>query len=199
MSAGLIALHAVLAVLGFLITLNFYLRGRAKAQVAAVLSVLLLLTIGAVWLVHGWVAGVVAIPMAYVYVALTTPLARTAAWRMLGYRTSAESGSGFADLHALEAGNLSMEQYFEKADRGRKREQTELQRIVSQPAVQATIRSLSSSEDEVAELVRLLSLTAAGRELALKSIAAPGVLADLLTMRREGKEAIHLAARVMRL
>lgn len=199
MPFALIALHAILAGLGFVITLNFYLRGAAKAQITAVLAVLLLLTLVAVFASYGWVAGIVALPLAYLYAALTAPLARKAAWRVLGYRTSAESGGEFADLHALQAGKLPFDQYFEQVERRRHREGIELRRLIAQPAVQETLRSVSGTDDDVAELVRILSLTGVGRELALRSIVHPDVLADLLMMHREGKEAVDLAARVMEL
>ena len=65
--------------------------------------------------------------------------------------------------------------------------------------MQDVLRSTGSSEADVVELVRMLSLTGAGRELTLSAVVNQELLTELLTMRREGKSQIELAARVMEL
>jgi hypothetical protein len=198
-SGGLIALHVALLVIGSLITLNFYLRGALKAQVTAVLALLLIGTIGAIWVLYGWKAGVLALPLAYLYVGVTTPIAKFTAHRLLGYRTSAESGTEFSDLHALEAGKLSLDKYFERAQRQMGSEEAHLRRLMARPTVQKVLSDTGNTEADVRELVRLLSLTAAGTELTLSAIANPESLRELLALRREGWSALELGARVMEL
>lgn len=199
MPAGLIALHALLVVLGFLVTTNYYLRGAAKAQIAAGISVLMILTLGAIWFLFGWKAGAIAIPLAYVYVGVTVPLAKRTAWKLLGYRTSAESGAEFNDLHALQAGRMELDEYFRKAESRREREDAELKRVLAKPSVQRSLHGVGGSEEEVVELVRVLSLTGAGRELSLAAITDQNLLPELVQMRREGKTPIELAAKVMKM
>lgn len=199
MDQTLLLLHVLLIVIGFLIALNFYLRGAAKAKITSGLLLLLISTIIAIWIMHGWIAGLSAVPLAYIYVALTTPLARAAAFRLLGYRTSAESGADFSDLRKLEVGSLSLDSYFEKAARRRHREEIELNRLISRPAVRAVLRETGKSDADVRELVRVLSLTGAGRELALSAVTDSALLGELLEMQGAGSSSIELAAKVMRL
>ena len=199
MSSDLILLHTVLIVTGFLITLNFYLPGALKDQITVGLSVLLLGTIAAIWILHGWKAGLIAIPAAYVYVDLPTPLVKAAAYRLLGYRTSAESGGEFSDLHALQSGKLSMNRYLQQAHRRTERERTELDRVIARARVQATLKATGRFQSEIVELVWMLSLTDVGRELALSAVVDPDLLRELLEMREAGSGSLDLAGRVMKL
>ena len=192
-------LHMVLIVTGVLITLNFYLPGALKDQITVGLSALLLGTIAFIWILHGWQAGLIAIPAAYVYLELTTPPVTAAAYRLLGHRTSAESGGEFSDLHALQSGKLSMNRYFERANRRTERERTELDRIIARPAVQATLEATGRSQAEIVELVWMLSRTGVGRELALSAVVDPDLLRQLLEMQEAGSGSLDLAGRVMKL
>ncbi len=192
-------LHMVLIVTGVLITLNFYLPGALKDQITVGLSVLLLGTIAAIWILHGWVAGLIAIPAAYVYFELTIPPVEAAAYRLLGHRTSAESGGEFSDLRALQSGKLSMNRYFERALRRTERERTELDRLIARAAVQATLQATGRSQSEIVELVWMLSRTGVGRDLALSAVVDPDLLRELLEMQEAGSGSLDLAGRVMKL
>ena len=192
-------LHTVLIVTAVLITLNFYLPGALKDQITVGLSVLLLGTIAAIWILHGWKAGSIAIPAAYVYFELTIPPVKAVAYRLLGHRTSAESGGEGSDLHALQSGKLSMNRYFERALRRTERERTELDRVITRAAVQATLETTGRSQAEIVELVWMLSRTGVGRELALSAVVDPDLLPELLEMQEAGSGSLDLAGRVMKL
>ena len=74
--------HAALAVTVFLVMLNGFLRGSKKAQIDAVLSVILvgLLVIG--FVAFGWIAGVLALILAFVYATISRPLAAATVARL---------------------------------------------------------------------------------------------------------------------
>lgn len=199
MPAGLIALHLLLAFGVFLTTLNGYLHGRLKPQIDAALSMVLIGTIAAIWFLHGSTAGLVSLALTFLYGALTNPLAKAAAYRLLGYRTSAESGNEYRDLQALTAGKLSFDRYMEKSNQRSKRERRQLERLIATPKVQAVLGSTGRSADDIIELVKILVLSGTGRELALSAVTNPPLLIDLLAMRAAGEPPLGMAARVMRL
>src|SRR6266581_3247492 len=77
-------MHALLVVTAFLVVLNGFLRGAKKAQIDAVLSVVLLGLLVGCFAFFGWKAGVTAIVLAFVYAIVARPLAPRAAARLLG-------------------------------------------------------------------------------------------------------------------
>jgi hypothetical protein len=76
-------LHALLAVTAFLVVVNGFLRGAKKAQIDAILSVILLGLLGTCFFLFGWKAGLAAIVLVFVYAIILRPIAARAAARML--------------------------------------------------------------------------------------------------------------------
>ena len=76
-------LHAFLALTTFFVVFNGFLRGAKKAQIDAVLSVILLGLLVTCFVFFGWKAGLAAIVSAFVYAIVARPLAARAAARLL--------------------------------------------------------------------------------------------------------------------
>ena len=83
MSVGLIIMHAVLALVAWLIMLNGYLRGRLKLHVDAFLGACWLGLLIAVFVAYGWKTGLLALSLSLVYGAILSPVARVVAAKML--------------------------------------------------------------------------------------------------------------------
>ena len=67
--------HATLAAIVFLVTVNGFLRGSKKAQIDAVLSVMLVGLLLTGFVAFGWTVGVLALILAFVYARISRPLA----------------------------------------------------------------------------------------------------------------------------
>ena len=95
--------HAALAATVFLVTLNGFLRGSKKAQIDAVLGVILvgLLVIG--FVAFGWIVGVLALILAFVYARISRPLAAATATRLFS-----AGGGHLADTKAFRIASLSV-------------------------------------------------------------------------------------------
>lgn len=197
MRADLAALHVLLAATAFLAILNGYLRGRLKPKIDAFLSLLFVGTLIGILLLHGWRAALLALPLSFVYGAILTPLARKTAQRLLGYRTSLETGTEYSDLHALTSGKLSFDEYMTRSTAKRQREDAELSRVVASSAIAPLLQRLGKTQRDVADLVTVLTLTGVGRELALRVVSNPRELEELLAMRAAGRAPVEIAAHVM--
>ena len=75
--------HATLAAIVFLVTVNGFLRGSKKAQIDAVLSVMLVGLLLTGFVAFGWTVGVLALILAFVYARISRPLAAATAARIL--------------------------------------------------------------------------------------------------------------------
>lgn len=195
---SLFVLHVILASAALLTTLNGYLRGAAKHKIDAVASFLLMAALVAIWWTKGWKAGLIAIPLAFVYAALARPFARAIAYRLMGYRMSMELAREHSSLESLVAGKLSLESYLKVAERRQEKDTARLNRLLGRPEIQRTLQISGKTRDHVCELIRLLSLTGAGTELIWDAVSDPKELAELLRMKENGASAIQLSAKVMR-
>jgi hypothetical protein len=78
-------LHIGLGIAAFLVVLNGFLRGAKKHQIDEVLSVVLLSILLTVFVAFGWEAGLLAIVLAFVYGALSRPVAARVAARLMSF------------------------------------------------------------------------------------------------------------------
>ena len=67
MSIGIVILHAVLAIVVWLMMLNGYLHGTLTAHIEAFLGVCWLGLLVTIFVTYGWQAGLLALPMSVVY------------------------------------------------------------------------------------------------------------------------------------
>jgi len=79
------AIYGALVLAAFLIVLNGFLRGAKKAQIDAVLSVLLLGLVFAAFFVAGWKLSLLAIGIAFLSAVVGRPIAARTASRLLSY------------------------------------------------------------------------------------------------------------------
>jgi hypothetical protein len=88
MTIGIVLLHVGLVVVTFVLMLNGYLRGAAKAKTDAILSLMWIGLLGLSLLLFGWRSALIALVLSFVYSRAAVTPARTVARRMLGYRTA---------------------------------------------------------------------------------------------------------------
>lgn len=116
-------LHVALAVVAFLLMLNSFLRGSAKARIDSVLSMLLLGLLVAVAVTAGLLATVVALGLTVVYATVSRPLAARAASSLLSIgRPGSRVTVGLPDR---ELGRISRELGRERSSKEILRDLTE--------------------------------------------------------------------------
>ena len=91
------AIYVALVLVAFLVVLNEFIRGAKKAQIDAVLSLLLLGLVITAFFVAGWKLGLLAIVVAFLSAVVTRPIAARLASRL--FATSSGSGGGYVDCH----------------------------------------------------------------------------------------------------
>ena len=84
------AIYVALVLVAFLVVLNEFIRGAKKAQIDAVLSLLLLGLVITAFFVAGWKLGLLAIVVAFLSAVVTRPIAARLASRL--FATSSGSG-----------------------------------------------------------------------------------------------------------
>ena len=197
--------HVALAATAFLVTLNGFLRGSKKVQIDAVLSLILvgLLVIG--FIAFGWIAGVLALILAFVYARISRPLAAATASRVL----SADGGpsgryKGLPDrvLERIsrELGRqLSPEQMttelLMEGDGGR-RAVARLELLdycTAKPEIQEMMRSFNLDRTELEDLYKRLLGSGAGQWagghwVAASTLADPESLHFLVRRRRRAPD-----------
>ena len=147
MSLGLLLLETFILSLVFLITLNEYLLGAAKEKIRTILVLLNLILVIAVFIVYGWVAGIITIPLLVVFAIISNPLARYASFRILGFRASL--GSGSPEFDAMMSGRTSFDDYLEKSDKRREKEDGRLAKILSTRKIKNVLDEYSESVDDL--------------------------------------------------
>ena len=207
--------HAALAVTVFLVMLNGFLRGSRKAQIDAVLSVILvgLLVIG--FIAFGWILGGVALILAFVYAKISRPLAAATAARLFSAAGGWPSGrhKGLPDpvLERIsrELGRQrSPEQVMSELRYGGGSRRADalsdlLDYCTAKPDIQEVMRSFDLDRTELEDLYTTLVASGAGQWagghwVAASTLADPESLRFLVRRRRrapdrgETLEAIHV-------
>ena len=186
MSFGLAFAHIVLATIGFLVSLNGYLRGAKKSQIDAALSIVLIMTLGTVLWRFGWLAAVVALVMSLVYVVLTKPVAAGAARRSLGFRTASESP------HSVPI-SPSVDELLQRGDETERR----IQRIAMKPGVAEVLQERNMGVNDLIEQFWFLQRIGIG-EVAWDVISQPDDLKMLLELRAQELPPLEIASRIIR-
>ena len=137
------AIYVALVLVAFLVVLNAFIRGAKKAQIDAVLSLLLLGLVITAFFVAGWKLGLLAIVVAFLSAVVTRPIAARLASRL--FATSSGSGGGYVGLPprplqkiSQELGkpidpNKLMEEMFSSSDRKANAEKVLLDYCEQQP------------------------------------------------------------------
>ena len=194
------AIYVALVLVAFLVVLNEFIRGAKKAQIDAVLSLLLLGLVITAFFVAGWKLGLLAILVAFLSAVVTRPIAARLASRLLA--TSSGSGGGYVGLPprplqkiSQELGkpidpNKLMEEMFSSSDRKANAEKVLLDYCEQQPSIQALLSEFRVSRKDLQELFNKLIMAGAGQWtcghwVPASALAYPESLRYLLSRREE--------------
>lgn len=184
MSTGIVLLHLALAVVTFLLMLNGYLRGAAKARTDGALSVawMGLLVLGT--FVFGWRQGLIALVLSFLYSRVSVPVARVVAHRLLGYRTTLQSDE--APL------NFSVESLLKSNEANNQR----LRKVAAGRHIARVLQSRGLGPDDLKEQFWFLMSSGLG-DLSWEIVSDPDDLIQLLDMRDRASKPIEIAAHFM--
>ena len=194
------AIYVALVLVAFLVVLNEFIRGAKKAQIDAVLSLLLLGLVITAFFVAGWKLGLLAILVAFLSAVVTRPIAARLASRL--FATSSGSGGGYVGLPprplqkiSQELGkpidpNKLMEEMFSSSDRKANAEKVLLDYCEQQPSIQALLSEFRVSRKDLQELFNKLIMAGAGQWtcghwVPASALAYPESLRYLLSRREE--------------
>jgi len=194
------AIYVALVLVAFLVVLNAFIRGAKKAQIDAVLSLLLLGLVITAFFVAGWKLGLLAIVVAFLSAVVTRPIAARLASRL--FATSSGSGGGYVGLPprplqkiSQELGkpidpNKLMEEMFSSSDRKANAEKVLLDYCEQQPSIQALLSEFRVSRKDLQELFNKLIMAGAGQWtcghwVPASALAYPESLRYLLSRREE--------------
>ena len=194
------AIYVALVLVAFLVVLNEFIRGAKKAQIDAVLSLLLLGLVITAFFVAGWKLGLLAIVVAFLSAVVTRPIAARLASRL--FATSSGSGGGYVGLPprplqkiSQELGkpidpNKLMEEMFSSSDRKANAEKVLLDYCEQQPSIQALLSEFRVSRKDLQELFNKLIMAGAGQWtcghwVPASALAYPESLRYLLSRREE--------------
>jgi ABC-type multidrug transport system fused ATPase/permease subunit len=194
------AIYVALVLAAFLVVLNGFLRGAKKAQIDAVLSLLLLGLVITAFFVAGWKLGLLAIVIAFLSAVATRPIAARLASRL--FSTSSGGGKGYVGLPprplqkiSQELGksidpNKLMEDMFSSSDRKANAEEVLLDYCEQQPSIQALLREFGVSRKGLQELYNKLIMVGAGQWtcghwVPASALAYPESLRYILSRREE--------------
>jgi hypothetical protein len=194
-------LHFGLAITAFLVVLNGFLRGAKKHQIDAVLSLILVGILLTVFIAFGWRAGFVAVVLAFVYGAVTRPIAARIAARLMALgggpsgtylglppraleRISRELGR---DVRAEDM----MRELMATPNRRQQAEDALLDYCLAQPAIQSVMQQFGADRSTLRDLYSTLCLAGAGQWagghwVAASALAYPDSLRFLLTNLKGG-------------
>jgi ribosomal protein S14 len=166
--------YIALVAVAFLINLNDFLRGAKKAQIDAVLILLLLGLIIIAFVFAGWKLGLLAVAVAY----LSTVMTRSAAARLASRLLASVTGRGgrYVGLpprpleiisHRLSRSTLAHPDYLRQllsgTDPHAGAEEALLDYCESQPAIRAVMREFQVSRNTLRELYHQLVAAGAGQ------------------------------------
>ncbi len=194
------AVYVALALVAFFVVVNGFLSGAKKAQIDAVLSLLLIGLITIAFFIAGWKFGLLAIAISFISAIVTRPIAARLASRLIV--VSSDGGSGYVGLPprspqkiSEELGkpfdpNNAMEEILNGGDQKARAESALLDYCEQQPTIQALLREFKISRQDLQELYRQLIMVGAGQwtcghYVAASALAYPDSLRYLLMRRKE--------------
>lgn len=201
-------LHLSLAIAAFLVVLNGFLRGSRKAQIDALLSVILVLLLVTAFWAFGWKAGAWAIALTFLYAGLSRPLAARAA---AGVFSIGDPNAGnYPGLPPAQLGRISrelgrpfdahriLEEMIHDPDRGARVDADLVDYCMSSAPLQDIIREFNLTPEAIIEIYRQLAVAGAGQwagghYVAASALAYPHTLRFLLESRRAGVEPVETA------
>lgn len=201
-------LHLSLASTAFLVILNGFLRGSKKAQIDALLSVMLAgLLVTAFW-AFGWKAGALAIALTFLYAGLSQPLAARAAARV--FSIGDPNAGNYPGLPPAQLGRISRElgrpfdarrlldEMVHNPDRSARVDADLVDYVMSRAPLQGIIREFDLTPEAIIELYRQLAVAGAGQwagghYVAASALAYPHTLRFLLESKRAGLEPLETA------
>lgn len=167
------SIYVALVLAAFLVVLNGFLRGAKKAQIDAVLSLLLLGLVVTAFFVAGWKLGLLAIVIAFLSAVVTRPIAARLASRL--FSTSSCGGEGYVGLPprplqkiSQELGksidpNKLMDDILSGNDDNDNAEEAFFDYCEQQPSIQALLREFNVSRKDLQELYNKLIMAGAGQ------------------------------------
>jgi len=202
-------MHALLVVTAFLVVLNGFLRGAKKAQIDAVLSVVLLGLLVGCFAFFGWKAGVAAIVLAFVYAIVVRPLAARAAARLL--RTTGDPRGVYIglpppalariskDLAPSDSVDKMAEELLSGRNRSEKAREALLDYCEANEQIASVMRELGATRETLSALYGRLELAGAGQwagghYVSASSIGYPHTLRYLLRTPLETRDQLLEAA-----
>jgi len=193
------AVYVALALVAFFVVLSGFLRGAKKAQIDAVLSLLLIGLIIIAFVVAGWKLGLLAIAVAIISAIVTRPIAARLASRL--FAVSTDGCGGYVGLPprplqeiSQEIGkpfdpNKIMKEILSSGDRKPSAETALLNYCEEQSTIQALLSEFNVSRQELQELYHQLIKAGAGQWIvghwvAASALAYPNSLRYLLMRRK---------------
>jgi hypothetical protein len=167
------AIYIVLILASFLVVLNGFLRGAKKAQIDAVLSILLLGLVIASFFIAGWKSGFLAIVLAFISAVVTRPIAARIASKL--FATSSGGSGSYVGLPprplqkiSQELGNSLdtnkiMKDILSGSDQEANAEEVFLDYCEQQPSIQALLSEFSVTRKDLQELYNKLIMAGAGQ------------------------------------
>ena len=173
--------------------LNGYLRGSLKAQVDVVLSLFIVGLLILCGFLFGWKVAVASVLLCFVYGAVTKPIARRLAYRMLGHRTGFDSDRT-EPLQDFSEGEISLEQLKGKLEKKEVARNQMLMMIASKPSIQAVLQENKKTIEYLEESNSFLLRGGLAEDLAEEIISKPDSLIKLIEMRDKDRSAIEVCA-----
>lgn len=195
MNLGLIALHLGLATVAFLIVLNGYLRGAAKAEADLWLGFILVGLLVVAFITFGGWAGLVAVGAFFVYGTVLRPLAKRLAYRILGYKTVPPHEENTL-LKDFAEGRIDFAEFQVKRALQEDERQKRLQRLSRRPEIQEVLAKHGKSLDELEEYLQLLQAAGLGA-VVWEYLSDPDDLDVIIGLHEEGKEGSEILAELI--
>ncbi len=167
------AIYVALVLVAFLVVLNGFFRGAKKAQIDAVLSLLLLGLVITAFFVAGWKLGLLGAVIAFLSGIIARPIAARLASRLFAGSTGGGGGyvglpprplqKIFQQLGRPIDPNKLMEEMFSSGDRSVDAEDALLDYCEQQPLIQAILKEFQISRHDLQELYQQLLVAGAGQ------------------------------------
>lgn len=184
MSAGVVFLHLALVVVTFLVMLNGYLRGAAKAKTDGALSVAWVGLLILATFVFGWRQGLIALVLSFLYSRAWVPIASAVSHRLLGYRTTLQSDEAPV--------NVSVESLLKSNEADNQR----LRKVAAGRHIARVLQSRGLGPEDLKEQFWFLMSSGLG-DLSWEIVSDSEELTQLLDMRDRGSKPIEIAAHFM--
>jgi uncharacterized membrane-anchored protein YitT (DUF2179 family) len=195
--------YLALALITFLVVLNGFFRSAKKAQIDAVLCLLLIVLINIPFFIAGWKLGLIAIAIVYITAIISPPFAARLTSRLVAL--SSDSGGVYVGLPSRRLQKISqelgklfdtnnvMEDIFSDGDRKTSAENALLDYCEQQPTIQVLLREHNISRQDLQLLYQQLLMAGAGQWtcghwVAASALAYPESLRYMLTRKGENMQ-----------